>query len=128
MSSWGDELAHPSNELSLDEALSPYLSAVNSRGEVGIFQHYNEADMVIYSVKGESKEIKITELRRGDHEGIMKSGIKALAVDENNNVYVVQWFKTRTEKGEVKSGELYALDNNYNVTHSGYTPQHIGFS
>ena len=41
--------------------------------------------------------------------------IRGLAVDKNNNVYVVRRLKTSTEIGEVESIVLDVLDENYNV-------------
>jgi hypothetical protein len=41
--------------------------------------------------------------------------IAGLAVDKNNNVYVVRWVRTSTGNGSVLSYVLTVLDENYNV-------------
>ena len=116
---WGDELAHISKELTFEELVNPYLSAVNSHGEVlGVLRFHNEAEMVSYSLNTKSEPVELPEQKDGGDEVFEKSGIKGLAVDKNNNFYIVRWVKTRTIKGEVKSGMLFVLDKDYNIIHS----------
>jgi hypothetical protein len=105
------ELTQFPNRLILDEDIIPDYSAVNSHGDVivGIHPHDN---IKIISKTGESKVVKLPEPSEGE---VIKQYIRGVAVDKNNNVYVVRWRKTRTKNGDVKSYVLDVLDENYNV-------------
>ena len=106
---WRDELAHISKELMLEKTVNPYLSAVNSHGEVlGVLKQLHQ-DM-IYNLNTASKLVKLPEQKTNGDEVFEQSGIKGLAVDKNNNFYILRWVKARTENGEVKSGMLFVLD------------------
>ena len=112
--SWGDELLEPPNKLILNEEIDPFLSAVNGHGE--IIARYNDSIKVI-SKTDEIKVITLPEPREGEVSQLHQY-IAELAVDKNNNVYLVRWLKTTTENGEMDSYVLYVLDENYDVKHS----------
>jgi hypothetical protein len=57
--------------------------------------------------------IKLPDTREGE---VIEQYIKGLAVDNNNNVYVVVWLTTRTKN--VTNSVLHVLDENYRVKHS----------
>lgn len=111
--SWGEELAHLPNELILDGAINPYLSAVNSHGDVVAFARLDNAIEVICRT-GESKVVKLPELNKNK---VIEQYVRGFAIDNNNNVYVLRALKTRSENGDVKVYVLCVLDNNYTVTH-----------
>ena len=112
--SWGEELIEPPNVLLLNEEIRPYLSAVNSRGEIIVRRNDNievisrTGDTVTTITLPDPKEGEVSELHQYTAE---------VAVDENNNVYLVRWLKTTTETSEVNNYVLYVLDENYDVKH-----------
>ena len=87
-----------------------YDFAVNSRGEIILLT--DDKITVIYSA-GESKDVMFpdpVESKLVEQKG------KAVAVDCNDDVYVVRWFKTCDENGYVKEDfVLYIFDENYNI-------------
>ncbi|XP_028406256.1 uncharacterized protein LOC114528743 [Dendronephthya gigantea] len=99
--SMGEELPHPSYEQFLDEEIIPYRSAVNSQGDVLTVPDTGSSDdiMIIHEA-GKIKRVETPEFA-----GYF---LASLAVDMNNNVYVV-----RGRSGEVFM--LTILDENYNV-------------
>ena len=115
---WRGELAQISKELKLGRQVIPYLSAVNSHGEVlGVSRLHNDENM-IFNMNTASKLVTLPEQKDGGNKVFQKSGIKGFAVDKNNNCYVVRWVKTRTEKGEMISQLLLLLNTDYNIIHS----------
>ena len=79
--SMGDALMRPPNELILrdgEEIITIYLS-VNSHADVVVAKNYSD-DTKVLSTTGESKLVKLSD-----------RNIAGLAVDRNNNVYVVKW-------------------------------------
>ena len=113
--SMGDELTQLPNRLILDEDIIPYFSAVNSHGDVVVG---NRPDNIkIIQKTGKSKVVKSPE--RGPFEQfgvkVIEQYIRGLAVDKNNNVYVVSCLKISTEMGELKIYVLDELDENYNA-------------
>ncbi|XP_028406257.1 uncharacterized protein LOC114528744 [Dendronephthya gigantea] len=86
--SMGKELPHSLYEQFLDEEIKPYLSAVNSQGDVLTLPVTgSNDDIMIIHETGKIKWVKIPEFA-GDI-------LVPLAVDMNNNVYVV---RTRSVK------------------------------
>ncbi|CAB4035345.1 Hypothetical predicted protein [Paramuricea clavata] len=87
--------------------------AVNSRGEI-IKLGFNGKITVIYSTR-ESKDFMFpvpTESNVFDQYSMN------VAVDSNDNVYVVTWLTTREKDGSDKDDfVLYAFDENYNIKH-----------
>ena len=71
---------------------------------------------VISRTTAENKLVKLPDPGEGK---VFDQGIAGLAVDKNNNVYVVRWLKIRTENSDVESYVLNVLDKNYNVKHDG---------
>ena len=125
--SMNDELGQPPKQLILDDAIFPRLSAVDSHGNV-VVGELGGANIglvvgacvsagnitVISKTAAESKVVKLPDPSEGKP---IEQGIVGLAVDKNNNVYVVRWVKTRTENSDVKSYVLNVLDENHNVKH-----------
>jgi hypothetical protein len=62
--------------------------------------------------------IKLPDPRKGE---VLEQYIKGLAVDNNNNVYVVALLTTRTENDDVTNVVLHVLDENYHVKHDSCT-------
>ena len=108
--STGDELTQLPNGLIHDEDIIPGHSAVNSHGDIVVGKKPD--NIMIISKAGESKVVNLPEPSEGK---VIKQHIAGLAVDKNNNVYVVRKFQTRTENGDVESFVLDVLDENYNV-------------
>jgi hypothetical protein len=110
--SWGKELIQPPNETKLDTYIFPYTSAVNSHGEIVNVAGYDN-DIEIISRTGESKvacqfSVPSTENKEGE---VIKQKIIGLALDQENNVYVVQYCETTSQNGNVDSHALlYILD------------------
>ena len=116
--SMGKELTqHPSRRILIDEGIYQYVSAVNGHGDV--LREYSSDEIQVISYKtGECKMIKLPDTREGE---VLRQNIEGLAVDNNNNVYVVVWLRTRTENGDVTNFVLHVLDENYHVKHDSCT-------
>ncbi len=99
---------HP-NRLIPDERIFPPNSVVNGHGNV-IVANPDEKSFKVISETGISKVVKIPEPREDD---VMY--VAGLAVDNNNNVYVVIFLKTHTENGDEITHGLCVLDENYHV-------------
>ena len=109
--SMGDELTQLPNKLILDEGTTiTVYSAVNSHGDVIVGE--DPDNIKIIWKRAESKVVKLPEPSEGK---VIRQYIVGLAVDKNNNIYVVRWLKTSTENGKVESIVLDVLDENYNV-------------
>ena len=113
--SWGKELIQPPNEMKLDILyINMYYSAVNGRGEIVIWY---DNDIEIISTTGESKvayqfSVPSTENKEGE---VMKQEILGLALDQENNVYVVLYCETTSQYDNVDShAVLYILDEHCN--------------
>jgi hypothetical protein len=92
---------------------------VNGHGDVITLRYCDSDKIQVISYKtGECKMIKLPDPRKGE---VLKQYIKGLAVDNNNNVYVVVLLTTRTENGDVTSFVLHVLDENYHVKHDPCT-------
>ena len=101
--SWGEDFVQPPNVVESDEQLWGQYMAVNSRGEilVAFFKQIH----VIYKT-GESKEVwKISASTEGT-KNVNEQTIAGLAVDQENNVYVVVYFEKTSETSVI----LYVLD------------------
>jgi hypothetical protein len=107
--SMGDELTQLPNRLILNTTIFPHCSAVNSHGDVFV---ENDSDSIkLINKKGESKVVNLPS-----HGGnVVEQIIIGLAVDNDDNVYVVRWLETRTGNGDVISHVLDVLDENYIV-------------
>ena len=105
----GNELQiQPPNELLLHGPVLPEYSVVNSHCDV-VIKH--SSSIKVISKSGEVKAVKLPQPR------VIKHYITGLAVDSNDNVYVLRCLETRTENGDVKVYVLYVLDKSYNVKH-----------
>ena len=111
--SMGDELPqHPSRlKLNTVEHNLYFQVAVNGYGDVvAIYRN----SVTVISKTGEKKEVKLPATYRECK--IVDQRNKGVAVDKNNNVYLVQWLETRTVNGDEEYlYVLYILDANYNV-------------
>ncbi|CAB4042768.1 Hypothetical predicted protein [Paramuricea clavata] len=112
--SMGDELTQPPNKLILNtiNIIRPHRSAVNSHGNVFVNSHGDDSgSIMLINKKGKSKVVNLPS-----HGGnVVAQFIDALAVDNDDNVYVVRYLRTRTENDDVDSYVLDVLDENYNV-------------
>jgi hypothetical protein len=118
--SMGKELTqHPSRRIPIDEGICEYVSAVNGHGDVITLRDYDSDEIQVISSKtGECKVVKLPDPKEVE---VIKQRIKGLAVDNNNNVYVVVLLITRTENRDVKNVVLHVLDENYHVKHDSCT-------
>ena len=108
--SMGDELPqHPSRLIVHD--LHRQVAAVNGYGDVvGLYRN----SVTVISKTGEKKKVELPATYRECK--IVDENIPGVAVDKNNNVYIVKWLKTRTVNGDREYlYVLYILDANYNV-------------
>jgi hypothetical protein len=113
--SMGKELTQQPKGLIHDEKIDPYVSAVNGHGDVITVRYPGSHEIQVISFKtGECTVVKLPDPREGK---VMKQGIAGLAVDNNNNVYVVVQLTTRAENSDVKNFVFYVLDENYHVKH-----------
>ena len=102
----GEELP---NELILEEEINPYCSAVNSHGDV-IVGVAGTGSIKIMNKTGESKVVKLPEpMSEGK---VIDQRVRGLAVDKNNNAYMVRYLETRYV--------LDVLDENYNVKQDSF--------
>ena len=106
---------HPSRRILIDEGIYQYVCTVNGHGDVLTLRYIDSGEIQVISSKtGQSKVVQLPDPRKGE---VLVQHIAGLAVDNNNNVYVVAWLRTRTENGKVKNIVLYVLDENYHVKH-----------
>ena len=119
--SMGKELTqHPRRRILIDEGIYQYVCAVNGHGDVITLRYYGSGEiMVISSKTGECKMVKLPDLRKVRE--VTMQYIVGLAVDNNNNVYVVVWLTTSTETGDLTDFVLRVLDENYYVKHDSCT-------
>ncbi|CAB3991605.1 Hypothetical predicted protein [Paramuricea clavata] len=118
--SMGKELTQHPNGLILDEEIEPDVCAVNGHGNVITLRYiYSDEILVISSKTAECKVVQLPDSREGK---VLKQYIVGLAVDNNNNVYVVVRLNTTcTENGVVTNFVLHVLDENYHVKHDSCT-------
>ena len=111
-----DELpSQQPNQLFLTEKIDPDYSAVNSHGDI-ILGEYSD-NIKVVSKRGETKLVKLSVPTQD--KVVKPQRIVDLAVDSNNNVYVVTWLQTRTKYNEdVEKYVLLVLDENYNEKHN----------
>ena len=109
--SWVEGPMQPRNDLLLDENIRPCHSALNSHGDIVAVR--SEEDFKVVSKTGESKLVTLTD---PTEDKVIERYIKGLAIDNNNNVYIVRCLETCGENGDVKSYVLpNVLDDTYNV-------------
>ena len=113
--SMADELTeHPSGLKLTSELFLPGGSfAINGYGEI-VFNEYFSDSVTVISKTGERKEVELPATYRECK--VVKQSINGVAVDKNNNIYIVIWLEIRTVNGDKKrSYALYILDENYNL-------------
>jgi hypothetical protein len=126
--SWGEQLIQPPSEMKVDTNIDPDNTAINSRGEI-VQGHHD--DIEIISRIGERKvvyefSVPSTKDKKGE---VIEEEILGLAVDQENNVYVVLYCETTSQNGNVDShAVLYILDEQCNrVKHKSelnFLPKH----
>ncbi|CAB4010058.1 Hypothetical predicted protein [Paramuricea clavata] len=99
----------PRNDLLLDENIRPCHSALNGHGDIVAVR--SEEDLKVVSKTGESKLVTLTD---PTEDKVIERYIKGLAIDNNNNVYIVRCLETRGENGDGISYVLNVLDDTYN--------------
>ncbi|CAB3991604.1 Hypothetical predicted protein [Paramuricea clavata] len=117
--SMGKELTQHPNELILDKEIFAYVCAVNGHGDVITLRDWKSDEIQVISSK--TAECKVVQLPDPTEDEVLSQYILGLAVDNNNNVYVVVWLTTRTENGDVRNFVLRVLDENYHVKHDSCT-------
>ena len=97
-------LIQPPNRLKLNESISPYYSAVNSRGEIVSINRVS-GDMTVISRTGTTKLF----FPREDKEArVIEREVLAIGINEENDVYLVVFEKTSENlDGHIA---LYMLD------------------
>ena len=113
--SWSEGPMLPRNDLLLDECIRPHHSALNSHGDIVAAR--SDDDIKVISKTGEAKVVKLSDA--GD-EKFIEHFIRGLAIDNNNNVYIIRCVETRTEVGDVKQYVLNVLDETYKAKHITY--------
>ena len=111
--SMGDELPQHPSEMKLNtvQEYAYFQIAVNGNGDVVATYHNS---VIVISKNGERKKVELPATYRECK--IVAQDNTGVAVDKNNNIYFVQWLKTRTVNGDEESlYVLYILDANYNV-------------
>ncbi len=81
------------NGVILDEGIDPEYSAVNGYGDVVVREHSDNVKVI--SKTNGNKGVTLPKLREG--RIIKQARIVGLAIDKNNNVYVVRWLELRAE-------------------------------
>jgi hypothetical protein len=109
---WDEMRQHPIG-LVLNERIIPEYSAVN-RDEDIVAVLRNHSNVEAFSRKGERKVVKLPDVIE---ENLSNKIIKGLAVDNNNNIYMLTRLQKRTENGLASSYVLYVLDEEYNIKH-----------
>ena len=104
------------NKFVLDEEIIhyPYTAAVNSRTEVIVGA--SRYSIKIISRNGEVKTVELSNPKEFDN--VTKHWVTALAVDQNDKVYVLSAHKRETEHGNAYKYALWILDENYDVIHT----------
>ncbi len=111
--SWGEDLVQPPNEIRPDEYILGKTLAINSRGEI-LMVGYRDNISVIYKT-GKGKQVWELSASTENEENVIEQRIAGLAVDEENNVYVVVYFK----KTSGTSLSLYVLNEHcFHVKHT----------
>ena len=110
--SWGEDLVQPPNRLIFDESISPFRSAVNSRGEIVSIDALT-ADMTVISRTGTTKlsfPIKDKEVRF-----VVGLKVVSVGINEENDVYLLVFERTSENVGGLVASHLalYILDEHY---------------
>ena len=109
--SMGSELTEHPSRLKLTTEIYCLDLAVNGYGDV-VFE--NGLSVTVISKTGERKEVKLPPAYRECE--IVETGIGGVAVDRNNNIYLVRWLETYPVNGGTEpSYVLYILDKNCDV-------------
>lgn len=88
--SMGKDYSQPSNTITLEDKISVLISAVNSHGDLVavVTENYLRGDEIkVFSKTGENKVVTLAEQTEVE---VIDQRIKALAIDHNNNVFIVR--------------------------------------
>ena len=110
--SWSEGPMLPRNDLLLHETIRPYHSALNSHGDLIAVRSDDDIKVISKTVKA-----KVVKLSDAGGDKVIEHFIKGLAIDKNNNVYIVRCVEIRTEVGDVKKYVLNVLDETYKAKH-----------
>jgi hypothetical protein len=109
----GEELIQLPNGLKLDEQLDMYCSVVNSQGHIITV---NDDGIEVNSQNDRSKMVQLNDPYREDVEGeVFDQRTTGLAVDKDDNIYVLRLLKKHGKKIDENVLVLYVLDKNYAV-------------
>jgi hypothetical protein len=112
----GEELIQLPNGLKLDEQLDMYCSVVNSQGHIITV---NDDGIEVNSQNDRSKMVQLNDPYREDIEGeVFDQRTTGLAVDKDDNIYVLRLLKKHGKKIDENVLVLYVLDKNYTVIHT----------
>ena len=103
------EYSHP-NGICLDEGIRPKYSAVSS-GETAVAVMRKNKEIKTFS----NQESRLVELSHSREVEPTEKKFKGIAVDNDNNTYVLTWLQKRVESGDTGSYVLYVLDEEHNV-------------
>ena len=104
------EVGKRPNKLVFDKGIYPAKSAVNSHGEIIVKHSHDEIKIISRTGKFE-----VIEFPEPDEVNLLKQRVTALAVDNNDTVYIVSYLKTQTEADVIVTYVLHVLDDGYNV-------------
>ncbi|XP_028392490.1 uncharacterized protein LOC114517047 [Dendronephthya gigantea] len=111
---WGREVMQPRNELLLEEHIWPSRSALKISGDIVAVSARSTDDLKLISKRGESM-VTLTNPKGGN---VSEYHIQGLAVDNNNNVYIVRCHEKPAENADdLKFYVLHVLDETCNVKH-----------
>ena len=112
--SMGDELTeHPSGlKFTKQHFVRRNCFAINGYGVIVAGKY--SGSVTVMSKTGERKEVELSATYRECKS--VKQSTPVVAVDKNNNIYIVKWLESRTvNSDEERSYVLYILDENYNA-------------
>ena len=112
----GEDLIQLPNELNLDEQIDLYCSVVNSRSHIITV---NDDGIEVSFQTGRSEMVQLNDPYREDVESeVFDQRTTGLAVDKDDNIYVLRLLKKHGKKIDENVLVLYVLDKNYTVIHT----------
>ena len=101
------------NRVALDLEIRPGFFAVNSRGEIILFN--DECTITVHLKNGERKRVELSKpTGRGE---FIRQERRAITVDRTDNVYALTWLTTEHENGPKGHNVLNVLDEDYIEKH-----------
>ena len=124
----GEYLIQLPNELNLDEQIDLYCSVVNSRSHIITV---NNDGIEVNSQNDRSKMVQLNDPYREYVEGeVFDQRTTGLAVDKDDNIYVLRLLKKHGKQIDENVLVLYVLDKNYSVKLTqilNFLPKHALF-